>query len=579
MARAPMPAPQMIETPTMRRSAMLAKLLEEQRQPVEIKGGYGELAARLLGQGITQFSANRAEKAARTEREQRIASQRDALLAGLPSPDGGAASPLPSAGPASVPAASPSALAAALSPPAVLNTQEPQFATTAPAAVVDGAPLPPAMPAQPQTLEDVLLAGSSPPVPPVTPAQPTTLDDALLSGPLPAPQGPAMAAAPMPARPQAMPAAPQAMPAASAPARNPLGPTPQEIALIRQAAQSGDPGQLAWAQQTWGEIQMRMATPPEIDIAVAPDGTTYNRLDPASINRRFARVENINGFLRDLNDPNNVGTYVPDLQPGEEPVYGSNGNIVGVRNIDGSIEALGQRERATQDATNASRASYAGLIAGSEAAARAPYQIVNVPSPTGAPRAMSVAAATGQVLEGQSPADAIRAEGEATREVQLGNVTAERVRQAPERIQRYEEALTLIPKAITGFAADARLATARALAATGNEDARNAVAATEIYQNLIGRDVGPIVREMVGSTQISTSDRELAERIAGGDTNITPQALTRIVNYELNRQRGYLASGGNSAGGPARPQSRAEFDALPSGTMFIAPDGTTRRKP
>ena len=98
MARAPMPAPQMIETPTMRRSAMLAKLLEEQRQPVEIKGGYGELAARLLGQGITQFSANRAEKAARTEREQRIASQRDALLAGLPSPDGGAASPLPSAG-------------------------------------------------------------------------------------------------------------------------------------------------------------------------------------------------------------------------------------------------------------------------------------------------------------------------------------------------------------------------------------------------------------------------------------------------------------------------------------------------
>lgn len=30
---------------------------------------------------------------------------------------------------------------------------------------------------------------------------------------------------------------------------------------------------------------------------------------------------------------------------------------------------------------------------------------------------------------------------------------------------------------------------------------------------------------------------------------------------------------------PAQPRSRAEFDALPSGTMFIAPDGTTRRKP
>ena len=72
MARAPMPAPQPLESPAVRRSALLAKLLEEQRQPVEIKGGYGELAARLLAQGITQYGANKADKAVRTEREQRI---------------------------------------------------------------------------------------------------------------------------------------------------------------------------------------------------------------------------------------------------------------------------------------------------------------------------------------------------------------------------------------------------------------------------------------------------------------------------------------------------------------------------
>jgi hypothetical protein len=561
-----MPAPQMIETPAMRRSAMLAKLLEEQRQPVEIKGGYGELAARLLGQGITQFSANRAERAVRTEREQRDAARRDALLGRLPSVGGEAATPPPVSGPASVPAASPSALAEALSPQPITNTQEPRFAANAPAAVIEGAPLPPPMPAQRQTLENVLLAGVSPPVPPVAPSQPTTLDDALLSGPLPMPQGAAVAAAPMPAAPQAMPAPP-------APAQNPRGPTPQEIALIQQAAQSGDPGQLAWAEQTWGEIQMRMATPPEINIAIAPDGTPYNTNDPASLNQRFRSVEFVNGFAVNRNDPNVVGQYFPDLQPGEEPLYDQNGNVVGVRNLMGAIQALGERVGTEANARNRSEALFAGPIAGATAQAQAPYQIERVIGPNGETIAIprsSLLAAGG--VQGQTPAAAIIAEGAATQQVQTGNVMAERVRQAPERILRYEEALALIPKAITGFAADARVATARGLAATGNQDAQEAVAATEIYQNLIGRDVGAIVREMVGSTQISTSDRELAERIAGGDTNITPQALTRIVNYELSRQIGYLAAAG-------RPISEAQARRLPRGTVFIGEDGQRYRAP
>lgn len=532
MARAPMPAPAQIETPTMRRSAALAQALQDLRKAPAQIGGYGDLGARLLAQGITKWSGDRAEKAARTEREQRMASQRDTLLAGLPSLDGGAASSAPSAGPASVPVPAPS-------------------------------PLPPAMPFQPQTLEDVLLAGATPSALSVAPAQPTTLEGALLSGQLPVPPSPAAPASPMPAAPQAMPA----------PAQNPRGPTPQEVALIRQAAQSGDPGQLAWAQQTWGEIQMRMATPPEIDIAVAPDGTTYNRLDPASINRRFARVENVNGFLRDVNDPNNVNQYIPDLSPGEEPVYGPNGNIVGVRNIDGSIEALGQRTRATSDAQNASRASYAGIEAGAVAGAQSPYQVERVIGPNGEiitiPRSDLLASGG---MRGQAPVEAILAEGAARRDVATGDVTAQRSREAPERVRRYEEALALIPKAITGFGADARVAAARVAAASGNQDARNAVAATEVYQNLIGRDIGAIVRDMVGSANISNSDRDLATRIAGGDTNITPQALTRIVNYELSRQTGYLAASG-------QPISAAQARRLPRGTEFTGEDGQRYRVP
>jgi len=37
--------------------------------------------------------------------------------------------------------------------------------------------------------------------------------------------------------------------------------------------------------------------------------------------------------------------------------------------------------------------------------------------------------------------------------------------------------------------------------------------------------------------------------------------------------------GKSTGGGPAKPRSKAEFDALPSGTVFIAPDGSRRRKP
>lgn len=549
MARAPMPAPQMIETPAMRRSAMLAKLLEEQRQPVEIKGGYGELAARLLGQGITQWGANRADKAVRTEREQRMASQRDALLAGLPSPDGGAASPAPSAGPASVPAASPSALAAALSSPPVPNTQQPQFAATAPAAVIDGSPLPTAMPA--------------------APVEPTTLQDALLFGSLPAPQGPPAAPAPMSAAPQEMPPAPQAMPAASAPAQNPLGPTPQEIALIRQAAQSGDPGQLAWAQQTWGEIQMRMATPPEINIAIAPDGTPYNTNDPTTLGQRFRRVENINGFLRDLNDPNNVGTYLPDLQPGEEPVYGPNGNIVGVRNIDGSIEALGARERATADAANASRASYAGVTAGAEAAARAPYQFVNVPSPTGAPTTMSAATAAGQVFQGQSPAEAVIAEGTARNQVAAAETQRARASAAMRVLPTLDKMEELLPDVISGITADIELQTARATAGI-NPTARRRATATQTFQNEARQVVAGIL-PMFG-TNPTEGERKYAEQMSGADVSYTPEALQEGIN--LARAR--AAREAVAANMPV-PERLARY--LPRGTVFTGEDNQRYRAP
>ena len=211
--RPPMPAPQMIETPTMRRSAMLAKLLEEQRQPVEIKGGYGELAARLLGQGITQFSANRAERAVRDERE----ATREAFLAGLPvAPEAATTGP---------------ALAAALVAPQVTNTQEPQQANMAPVAPIMGSALPDAapagMPAAPMPMADV------PPMPQMVPA-------------------PTMAPASPPLAPQA-PTQPQ-MP-------------PQLAAYVRQLAQTD----LAGAQAVYGNWQQQQAMMSQLPEAIRND--------------------------------------------------------------------------------------------------------------------------------------------------------------------------------------------------------------------------------------------------------------------------------------------------------------------
>lgn len=513
MARAPMPAPQMIETPAMRRSAMLAKLLEEQRQPVEIKGGYGELAARLLGQGITQFSANRADRRVKEERQQLTDSQRAALLANLPAPDGPAAAPaMPDA----------SALADALSAPPVTNTQEPQSVPIAPAAMVEGAPLP--------------SQGAMPPA----------------AAPMAAPQPAPVSAAPQPA-----------------PAQNPLGPTPQEIALIRQAAESGDPGQLAWAQQTWGEIQMRMATPPEIDIQVGPDGTPYNTNDPSTLNRRFRNVENINGFLVDTNDPDAVGSYRPDLQPGEEPVYNQAGDIVGVRNLAGAIEALGARERATADASNASRASYAGVTAGAEAAARAPYQFVNVQSPTGAPTTMSVASAAGGVFQGQTPADAIRAEGAARGEVEAETSRRTRAAAAMRVLPTLDNMERLLPDVIAGYGADQRLELARATAGV-NADARRRAAATQTFQNEARQVVSGIL-PMFGANP-TEGERKYAEQMSGADVNYTPEALQEGIN--LARAR--AAREAVAANMPIPPRLAR---TLPRGTEFIGEDGQRYRVP
>lgn len=334
--------------------------------------------------------------------------------------------------------------------------------------------------------------------------------------------------------------------------------SPGRLPSIQTAAPALAAAQLAGIDGVGGLRELITAAQP--DIQIGPDGQAYDANDPANLTRRFGKNENINGFVTDVNDPANRNLYRPDLAEGQEPVYDAQGRVVGVRNINGSVQSEAERVRAVNNAQNASEASYAGAISGAKAAGEAPYAIERVAGPDGGVITTSRASLLNSgPIQGQTEAQRAQAIIEAQGQGEAANLAAQRVRQAPERIQRYTEALSLIPKAITGTAADTRLAAARALAFTGNQDAKDAVAATEIYQNLINRDVGAIVKDMVGAANISNSDRELAQSIAGGNINITPAALTRIVNYELNRQRGYLAQGtrGQSAAQPTAAEARA----------------------
>jgi hypothetical protein len=254
-----MPVPQMIETPAMRRSAMLAKLLEEQRQPVEIKGGYGELAARLLGQGITQFSANRAQSAAKAEREQQATDQADAYalqLAGIlgnnPPPSAAASTPTPM--PTTVPMPSTPASTGPKAPVGeVMGSNLPSI----------GQPIP------------VANAPPATPVPPVVASPQPTLENALLSGPLPTQPGP-VATAPQMAAPVA-PAIPQ----------NPLMGTSGEGAAIQQGLEifrrTGDPAIGAWVNSEISRIRQRMDAPAAERMIVQEVGGVPYYVDPAGV--------------------------------------------------------------------------------------------------------------------------------------------------------------------------------------------------------------------------------------------------------------------------------------------------------
>jgi hypothetical protein len=72
--------------------------------------------------------------------------------------------------------------------------------------------------------------------------------------------------------------------------------------------------------------RVAQATRPE--VAIGPDGRTYNKYDPRTAPPRFASPSAVNNTIVDLNDPNNINRMVPSAPvPGAVPVYDNLGRV------------------------------------------------------------------------------------------------------------------------------------------------------------------------------------------------------------------------------------------------------------
>lgn len=318
------------------------------------------------------------------------------------------------------------------------------------------------------------------------------------------------------------------------------------------------------------------------DMAVE-NGVAYDRRNIQAGQRLGVNLSNVNGHMIDTQDPGNANRFVPQVGEGQRLLYDSQGNPV-IQNIDGYTQAIGGRERAVSDARNASTASYAGVTAEASAAGQgrgaAPYALETITGPDGSPITTSRAQILqGGPIYGQSPAEQAYAVDSAKNQAEQEDRREERASAAVRMLPTLDRMEQLLPEVIAGVGADWRQTGARVLGSLGNREAAARASATEVFQN----EARQVVAQIIGTfgANPTEGERKYAEQMAGADVNLTPQALAEGIR--LARARAYRDIGRQpptqQSRGARRINSRAEYDALPRGSTFIAPDGSTRRKP
>jgi hypothetical protein len=276
------------------------------------------------------------------------------------------------------------------------------------------------------------------------------------------------------------------------------------------------------------------------DMAIGPDGTPYNKRSAAGLPQRFRNPTNINGWIKDTNNPDNENTYSPNLPEGMIP-----DGKGGVAYPNGLVPQLAGRE---------------GAIAEAKAKGTAPYEFLNVPTPSGAPGVISKDRAAGGMFLGQTPTDAIRAEGAARGETERAQGLQDRAAAAGKQLSALDEMETLLPDVIAGFGSDLRLNTARAMALAGNEEAKKKVAATETFINQ-GRVLVAGIIKTFGSNP-TEGERKFAEKMSGADATLNPETLKEGIRLQRARINRELQEAGKAAPGrpAALPRSAVEAE-------------------
>jgi hypothetical protein len=190
---------------------------------------------------------------------------------------------------------------------------------------------------------------------------------------------------------------------------------------------------------------------------------------------------------------------------------------------------------------------------------------------------------------------------------------------AADAISRDYEVLNILDSGqpITGSAAELQLSVEKLKSAVSGRK-NKAVEDTELLESLLGSDVFAQIQALgVGARGLDTpAEREFLRKVVAGTITLDAATLKRMAEIriavkeraidrfnarvergELDRyfersgipkrkiekpkrpvvERGTAATG--PANAPVRVNSKAEFDRLPSGSLFIDPQGNTRRKP
>ena len=181
----------------------------------------------------------------------------------------------------------------------------------------------------------------------------------------------------------------------------------------------------------------------------------------------------------------------------------------------------------------------------------------------------------------------------------------------------YEAKKAIQNGAVTGFGADNVLAMRKAAQLIGVGDP-TLIENTETFRSAVAPMIGAMIKDMVGSANISNSDREFAEKAAGGNISLDEASIARLLNIQETVQKdkiarynsrvdqlypdlpenqtnrsffggidvpenpyanGQGASQGTTGNERVRVTSQAEYDALPPGTKVVLPDGREGTKP